>query len=138
MSPTLNFLVFFRRLYSQPGSPQCPVNLTLQYFASLGPEYSGSVVPQCQPGNRMLPHLDRVINYTSAVEDLRFVLDRAGIVPAGFSEHSMRRGGATEAARRGASTGEIQFAGDWSCPRTAEKYIEASHRRQRAFNQYLI
>ena len=128
----------FRRLHSQPGSPYCPVNLTLRYFSRLGDGYSGSVVPQCQAGNRQLPHASRVINYTSAIEDLRFVLHQVGIDPTGYSEHSMRRGGATEAARGGASTGEIQFAGDWSCPRTAEKYIEASHRRQHDFNQYLI
>ena len=127
--------IYFRRLYAQPGSPHCPVNLTLVYFARLGSTYSGSVVPQCQPQNRMLPHSTRVVNYTSAIEDLRFVLRSAGINPSGFSEHSMRRGGATEAARCGASTEEIQFAGDWSCPQTAEKYIEAS---QRDFNQYLI
>lgn len=128
----------FRRLYSQPGSPHCPVKLTLAYFAFLGQEYDGSVVPQCQAGDRMKPHSTRVINYTSAVEDLRLVLQRIGVDPEGYSEHSMRRGGATEAAKQGATTGEIQFAGDWSCPRTAEKYVEASHRRLRSFNQYLV
>lgn len=75
----------------------------------------------------------RIINYTSALEDLRFVLCQVGTDP----EHSMRRGGATEAARRGASTEEVRFAGDWSRSQTAEKYIEASHRRQRDFYNYL-
>lgn len=104
----------------------------------LGDSYTGSVVPQCQPGNRMLPHSFRVVNYTSASEDLRVIFCSAGLDPTGYSEHSMRRGGATEAARQGASVGEIQFAGNWSCTRTVEKYIEASHRRARDFNQYLL
>ncbi len=128
---------YYRRLYAQPGSLHCPVNLTLRYFALLG-GHTGSVVPQCQPQDRMKPHPTRVINYTSAIEDFRSVLLSCGVNPAGYSEHSMRRGGATEAARQGASTGEIQFAGDWSCSSTAEKYIDASYRRQRDFNQYLV
>ncbi len=112
--------------------------MTLQYFSRLGNSHHGSVVPQCMPNDRMLPHPSRVINYTSAVEDLRHLLHQVGIDPTGYSEHSMRRGGATEAAQQGARIEEIQFAGDWSRPGTAEKYVEASYRRQRDFNQYLI
>lgn len=97
----------------------------------------GSVVPQCQAGDRQKPNLTCVINYTSAVEDLRYVIRGAGLDPSGFSEHSMHRGGATEAAPKGATISEIQFAGDWTNSRTAEKYVEASQQRQCLFNQYL-
>jgi len=48
----------------------------------------------------------------------------------------MKRGGATEAARCGATREEIQVAGHWVNARTVEKYIEASQVRQRAFNRY--
>lgn len=128
----------FRRLYSQPGKETCPLKITTQYFSLLGTNYCGSVIPQCRANDKFSPHPCRIINYTSAIEDLRHVLTLAGIDPSGYSEHSMRRGGATEAARRGATTREIQFAGNWSCPKTAEKYIEASQRRNRDFNKYLV
>lgn len=72
------------------------------------------------------------------MEDLRFILRKIGVDPTGFSEHSMRRGGATEAAKGGASTDEIQIAGDWASLRTAEKYVDASHKRSKNFNRYLI
>ncbi len=128
----------FRRLYAQPGSPHCPVQMTLRYFAFLGPDHLGSVVPQCHPADRLKPHPHRSLTYTSAVEDLRFILKKVGVDSAGFSEHSMRRGGATEAAKSGASTAEIQLAGDWASLRTAEKYVDASHKRSKGFNRFLI
>lgn len=112
--------------------------MTLRYFALLGSDYHGSVVPQCQPSNRMRPHPSRSLTYTNAVEDFRHVLRKLGISPQGYSEHSMRRGGATEAAKNGASTDEIQIAGDWASLRTAEKYVDASHKRSAKFNRYLI
>lgn len=134
----LSFLSIFSRLYAQPGSLNCPVRLTLSYFSFLGLDYQGSVVPQCQPSDRMKPHLTRSLSYTNAVEDLRYILRKIGIDPRGYSEHSMRRGGATEAARSGASTDEIQIAGDWASLRTAEKYVDASYKRSKQFNQYLV
>ncbi len=132
-------LVFalYRRLYAHPGSAHCPVMLTQKYFEFLG-DHQGSVVPQCSPGNRNKPHPNRSLNYTSASEDLQYTFGMAGINARDYSEHSMKRGGATEAARCGASREEIQIAGHWACPRTVEKYIDASQIRQRAFNQYFL
>ncbi len=127
----------FRRLYAHPGSIHCPVLLTRYYFEFLG-DHLGSVVPQCSPGHRNTPHPTRVLSYTNAAEDLQYLLGLVGVDGRGFSEHSMKRGGATEAARCGATREEIQVAGHWACARTVEKYIEDSHVRQRAFNQYFI
>ena len=75
--------------------------------------------------------------YTNACNDLRYVLGLVAVDPTGFSEHSMKRGRATEAARCGATRDQIQQAGHWKCPRTVEKYIEASNLRQRNFAQFL-
>jgi len=56
----------------------------------------------------------RPLPYTSALKDFRDLLCRIGLDPTGYSEHSMRRGGgATEASLSGASTHEIQEAGNW-------------------------
>lgn len=121
----------FRRLYAHPGSPHCPVRLTQLYFQFLG-DHQGSVVPQCSPRNHNVPHPSRRLAFTNASEDLQYTLGMAGVESVGYSENSMKRGGATEAARCGASREEIQIAGHWACSRTVEKYIEAS---QLAFNQ---
>jgi hypothetical protein len=59
------------------------------------------------------------MSYTNAKEDLHHVLNLVGVDPAGFAEHSMKRGGATEAAKHGATADDIQIAGDWSHRRTA-------------------
>lgn len=149
-----NSFTFFRRLYAHPGSAHCPVALTLKYFQFLG-GHQGSVVPQCSPANRNVPHASRVLSYTHASDDLQYTLRLVGVDPKGFTEHSMKRGddlcnfdqnkiiwnglfagGATEAARCGATREEIQVAGHWASARTVEKYIEASQVRQRAFNRY--
>jgi len=131
------FIFISRRLYAQPGNPHCPVQLTMRYFTFLG-DHRGSVIPQCSPGDRNKPHPEKVIHYSNASDDLQYVLRLVGVDPKGFSEHSMKRGGATEAAKNGATGEEIQHAGFWTCPRTAEKYVDASNRRQRDFNQYLM
>jgi hypothetical protein len=134
------------------------VLLTIRYFEFLS-GHVGSVIPQCSPGNPNTPHPSRVLSYTNATEDLHYMLRYVGVEPRGFTEHSMKRGGATEAARYnkindifsfpfyvifyvilrcGATVEEIQNAGHWACARTVEKYIEASQIRQRNFNQYFM
>jgi hypothetical protein len=92
------YLLFFSRLYAQPGSRHCPVLLTIRYFEFLS-GHVGSVIPQCSPGNPNTPHPSRVLSYTNATEDLHYMLRYVGVEPRGFTEHSMKRGGATEAAR---------------------------------------
>ncbi len=64
------------------------------------------------------------MSYTNAKEDLHFVLNLIGVDPTGYAEHSMKRGGATEAAKNGATADDIQIAGDWSHRRTAVLYID--------------
>ena len=60
-------------------------------------------MPQCSPGDRDRPHPTRKLSYTNASEDLKYILNLIGIEPKGFGEHSMKRGGATEATKRGAT-----------------------------------
>jgi hypothetical protein len=98
----------------------------------------GSVVPQCQPKDARLPHATKHITYTSASEDLCYMLNMIGVNARGFSEHSLKRGGATEAAKNGATVDEIQVAGHWTNPRTAEKYIDESFCHAKNFNKYFL
>lgn len=98
--------------------------LTKRYFAFLGETWLKSVLPTCQPADRNLPHPTKVLTYTSAREDLQFVLGLIGEDPTGYSEHSSKRGGATEAARLGAPMHDIQLAGQWSSTQTASLYVD--------------
>ena len=53
------------------------------------------------------------VSYTSFTTRLKSLLLSAGIDPAKYSGHSFRRGGATFLHSLGATTLEIQAAGDW-------------------------
>jgi len=55
----------------------------------------------------------------------------------GYTEHSMKRGGASEAALHGASVEELRDAGHWTNVRTAAKYIADTSTSVRRFNSYL-
>jgi hypothetical protein len=50
----------------------------------------------------------------------------------------MKRGGATEAAKRGATVNEIQVAGHWTSAKTAEKYIEEAVCPAKSFNKFFL
>ena len=53
------------------------------------------------------------VSYTSFTSRLKSLLLAAGVDPAKYSGHSFRRGGATYLHSLGATTLEIQAAGDW-------------------------
>ena len=77
------------------------------------------------------------MSYTVACGDLKHILTMVGEDPTGFSQHSMKRGGATEAAHNGANEVEIAKAGDWSQLKTARKYIEKTSANNRILQRYL-
>jgi hypothetical protein len=114
----------------------CPVRLTDRYFAFLG-TWQGSVVPLSNQKDRRLPHESRVMSYTNASEDMKHVLALINVDASGFAEHSMKRGGATEAARRGATASEICIAGDWSNQKIAEKYIDQPNCHNQILKKFL-
>ena len=115
----------------------CPVQLTCKYFDFLGANWVGSVVPGCLPSDSNVPHPWKVQNYTGAQEDLSFLMQAIGEDPSGYSQHSMKRGGATEAAKRGAGVAAIQVAGNWSTARTASLYVDGPQHRNQLLRPYL-
>jgi len=115
---------------------RCPVSLTDAYFRILGPNFQGPVVPLCKSGHPNSPSLQPQ-PYSSALKNFRELLRKVNVDPTGYSEHSMRRGGATEASKAGASTQEIQEAGDWHTSKTALKYIHNKMHTNKNFNKFL-
>lgn len=120
------------------------VRLTTEYFSRLGEEYfqqkgeeyTGLCVSLCDPKDPAVPS-GRALTYSNAVQDLHFVLRKVGVDPTGFTEHSMRRGGASEAAKRGATIEEIRCAGGWTSVRIAAKYCEDRREHDRPFRRFL-
>lgn len=131
------FPTLIRCVYATEDPELCPVRLTQGYFSFLGDAWTGSVVTSCNAQDANLPHPTRVMSYTNAKEDLQYVLQLIGLDPRGFSEHSMRRGGATEAARMGATTSEIQSAGNWSNPQVAGRYVDHAQVRNQRLQRFL-
>ncbi len=77
------------------------------------------------------------MSYTNAREDFQYILGRINEDPKGYSQHSMKRGGASEAARRGASATEIQVAGNWTNLRTARRYIDTVQPKNIGLRKFL-
>ena len=64
------------------------------------------------------------LGYGTATQDMRDLITKCGHAPTGFSEHSGRRGGATEAANLGTSWLALKQKGGWKSDSAAQKYIE--------------
>jgi len=129
-------LCVYRYLFSSPDPKHCVVRMTTEYFSKLGEEYTGLCVSLCSPRNGNLPS-GRSLRYSNALQDFHFVLRKIGVDPTGYTEHSMRRGGASEAAKRGATIEEIRCAGGWTHVRVAAKYCQDRREHARPFLQYL-
>ncbi len=95
------------------------------------------MLPLCQAGNRKKPHPDKIMTYSTAADDLKHLLRLCGEDPSGFSQHSMKRGGASEAANNGAGEAEIATAGNWSQLKTARKYIDNKPANNVLLKKYL-
>ncbi len=78
------------------------------------------------------------MSYTNAHEDLKHVLELIGEDPEGFTEHSMKRGGATEAARNGATADDIQIAGDWTSREITTRYIGIPVSSNQALKRFFL
>lgn len=120
-----------RLVASNPEEPRyCPVNLSMNYVRFLGAGYRGSLLPQCLPGSPNRPNPDKAINYTTALEDFRSLMEQLGYDPKDFGLHSSKRGGATHAAEEGMSADELQRFGHWRSSSMPAKYTDQSTQKR--------
>lgn len=126
-----------RVIGSVPG-PLCPYALTTEYISRLTPNCY--LQPYCSPSDRMKPDLkkDRPIYYSAALTDFRSVMDRLGYNGEEFSEHSHKRGAATDSDAAGMTEPEIQEQGHWTNPRTTRLYIDKKDDKYHAHTINLI
>jgi hypothetical protein len=84
----------------------CPVKLTLNYFQFLGPSYSGCLFPLCTAKN--VPNPFKPVPYSSALSDLKKLLQSLGCDSKLYGEHSGKIGGATVAATHCATESQLK------------------------------
>ncbi len=111
------------RSRSLPELPRlCPVNAMLDWRAAHGhtegPVFMGI--------NRWGQVKDKATSPNQASTWLRSLMTRASLETQGYSAYSLRRGFATFADSRGATSGELTKWVEWQSTQTAEKYIERS------------
>ena len=117
----------------------CPVRLTKEYYKRLG--YSSlteknaedHMQPRIRHGKRgdiAIP--GTTVSYTTAMEDLKKYIKKAGFDATGFGEHSARRGGATTAAAGGLSWLDLKRHGRWKSDQAAQLYVDSARGQGRA------
>ncbi len=106
----------------------CPVTLLRRYLllARIG---SDSPLPILRAlhnsnGRKSLQNSAKPISYTRTRELVKSALREAGLDPTHFGLHSMRRGGATTAAKKGVPIHLIQQHGRWKSLSSLQLYIE--------------
>ena len=85
----------------------CAVTWTLRHFNEVPAGAEDYAFRLSGPGGSV-PQ-----DYKSYQDTLKYICERAGLDPAKFSTHSMRRGGATFLSMIGVSVAEIKQRGDW-------------------------
>ena len=95
----------------------------LKYLEKLG-GHKGSLQPACSPINPQKPSPSRSVSYTVALSNMRNLLELIGYNGDDYSEHSPRRGMATEGASSGMTESEIQISGGWQDQRSMRLYID--------------
>ena len=75
--------------------------------------------------------------YNTALRDLRRTLKQIGVDPAGFGEHSGRRGGTTAAATHGATLDELMIQGRWRSEAMPRLYTDNAKKAKRKFARRL-
>ena len=118
---------------AQPGSPSCPVAFTRRYLSFL-PYDSGYIMPSLKKSS---PDPSSPLKYNTALRDLRSALRLIGIDPAGYGEHSGRRGGTTAAAAKGASVDELMLQGRWRSESMPRLYTDNALKCRRKFARRL-
>jgi len=94
----------------------CPVQLTLDYLAFLGPGYSGYLVARSQtaPNRKLCLDGRHRLSYANALRNFRFLLQALGYDPKEYAEHSPKRGAATAASEAGIDEAAMSHFAGWS------------------------
>ena len=99
------------------GTATSSLHAMRQYLGVPEPESYVGPLDNCHRPLFMMPSLTKVsvpLSRGTFLTRLRQALDSAGLNPASYSGHSMRKGGAQSLFDAGVSTADIACAGRWS------------------------
>ena len=127
-----------RLLASNLSEPRyCPIELTKKYLKFLGSNYQAFLLPQCHPANPKKPNPEKFVNYTTALDDFRDLMNTLGYPGKDFGLHSGRRGGATHAAEAGADVHDLQRMAGWHSETVPSKYVDLSTQKRLRLSKLL-
>jgi len=121
---------------SAPGK-LCPYTITSRYISKL--KHSTFLQPYCSASDSGKPDPNKKsINYGISLTDLRYYLTELGYEGDKFSEHSLKRGAATDSDAAGIPETDIQEQGGWTNIKTTRLYIDKKDLKSHAYTLNLI
>jgi len=95
--------------------------------------------PYCSASDNSKPDPNKnSINYGISLVDLRYYLTELGYEGDQFSEHSLKRGAATDSDEAGIPETDIQEQGGWTNIKTTRLYIDKKDLKSHAYTLNLI
>ena len=102
----------------------CPVNILKKFYLVLGsPDKTSFFLPKLTNGK---PIFYEQVSYPFCVKQFKAGLQKIGVNPAGYGEHSDRTGALSTAAFNGCSPSELQIQGRWKSDQTPKLYLKKS------------
>lgn len=115
----------FRKFLPATGTPFDPVAALRAWIDAAGIT-SGAIFRGLRKGGRIRPE---AMTGQGIADAIKRAAENAGLDPEQFAGHSLRRGGITEAAERGASTYAIMAQSGHKSPAMIAEYVEARDKR---------
>ena len=114
-------------LIARIGSYACPVGILRSYLKRTKAK-SGFIFRALQrtKGGHSLRKIDKAISYTTLRQDILAALSDLGLEKSKFGLHSMRRGGATQAANSGVNDRLFKKHGRWKSDGAKDGYVAES------------
>ena len=110
---------------ARTGSSTCPVAI-LKSYLKRGNVRSGFIFRGLQRvrDSHVLRKKDKPVSYSTVRKDILKAIADAGLKKSKFGTHSMRRGGATQAANSGVSDRLFKRHGRWKSDKAKDGYVE--------------
>ena len=109
---------------AKTGSATCPVEALKKYLFKAKVGRKGYIFRGMQKvrNGHVLRRADKAVSYSSLRRDILGAVSRIGLEKSRFGLHSMRRGGATRAARNGVNDRLFKKHGRWRSERAKDGY----------------
>ena len=112
-------------LITKTGSSTCPFNILKSYLQKANVGSRGFIFRGMQKakGGHTLRRMDKPVSYTTLRKDILEAVNSVGLDKSKFGLHSMRRGGATQAASAGVNDRLFKKHGRWKSEKAKDGYV---------------